>query len=123
MTQSGYPSALQHLDATKRMVLRVRVPLVVEVVEQRNETPVILVLAVQACVSTHRSFDGEHVLAQALARSPFGYERPGIFSSWHSHNARLKPRLHNLPQSGSTLVGPTYGRVKCGLCSMIAACA
>ena len=40
------PQALEDLDATKRVVLSVRVPLVVEVVKQRDETPVILVLAV-----------------------------------------------------------------------------
>ena len=59
------------------MIGRRRIALVVEVVEQRDDAPLLLVLAERARVAADGGLDGERVLAQALALGPLGQQRPG----------------------------------------------
>ena len=50
-----------------RVVAKRRVPLVVEIVEQRHDTPLFFVLAERTCVPAHGGVDRQRVLAQAVA--------------------------------------------------------
>ena len=76
----GIALRLQDLDAAERMVLLIRIALVVEVVQQRDGAPVVLVLAELPRVAAHRRLDAQHVLAQALALRVLGHQRPRVFS-------------------------------------------
>ena len=76
----GIALRLQDLDAAKRMVLLVGIALVVEVVQQRDDAPVVFVLAELPRVAAHRGFDRQHVLPQALALRVLGHQRPGVVS-------------------------------------------
>ncbi len=67
---------LQNLDAAIRMILLVGPPLVVEIVQQRDDGPVFLGLAPQPRVPADRRLDRQHVLAQAFALRVFGHQRP-----------------------------------------------
>ena len=73
----------QDLDAAERMVRRVGPALVVEVVEQRDDAPVLLVLAPQPRVAAHRGLDRQRVLPQALALRVFRQQRPGGVARQH----------------------------------------
>jgi hypothetical protein len=59
------------------MIGRGRIPLVVEIMEQGDDAPSLLVLAEFARVAADRRFDRERVLAQALALRPLSEQRPG----------------------------------------------
>ncbi len=63
--------------AVLRMLVQRGVDLVVEVVEQRDAAPELLVLAEAACVAAHRGLDGERVAQQRLALRVAGQRRPG----------------------------------------------
>ncbi len=58
------------------MVAQRRVPLVVEVVEQRDDAPLLFVGALLPGIAAHRRLDGQRVLAQALALGPLGQQLP-----------------------------------------------
>ena len=62
------------------MIAERRVPLVIEVVEQGDDAPLLFVGALLARVAAHRGFDRQRVLAQALALGPFGQQLPGGFT-------------------------------------------
>ena len=64
------PTALQFLAATERMIGWRRVAFVVEVVQQRDDTPGGLVFAERPRVAAHGGLDRERMLAQALAYGP-----------------------------------------------------
>ena len=91
----GIALRLQDLDAAKRMVLLVGPALVVEVVQQRDDAPVLFVLAEQPRVAAHRGFDRQHVLAQALALRVLGHQRPGRLSR-HRHSIAPYTSAHHL---------------------------
>src|SRR4029077_4911898 len=70
------------LDAAERVIRGLGVALVVEIVEQGDGGPGLFVLVELARVAADGGFDGEHVLAQALARGPLGHERSRRLSGW-----------------------------------------
>src|SRR4029078_13037605 len=76
----GIALRLEDLDAAEGMVLLIGIALVVEVVQQRDRPPVVLVLAELPRVAAHRRFDAEHVLPQALALLLLGDESPCLVS-------------------------------------------
>ena len=77
ITQSGIAERSQMLAALVGMIAERRIALVVEVVEQRDDAPLLFVLAELPRVAAHRGFDRERMLAQALALRPLSQELPG----------------------------------------------
>ena len=73
-------AAAQLIAAAEGVIGGRRVSLVVEVMKQGNESPVVLVLSVRAGVSAYGRFHGESVLAEAVALRPFGEQRPRVIS-------------------------------------------
>src|SRR5262249_23147582 len=91
------------LDAAEGVILLIRIPLVVEVVQQRDGAPVVLVFAEHPRVAAHGCLDGEHVFAQALALRMFGNDGPGLVSReahLNSSTAQL-PTSNELPSANS----------------------
>jgi hypothetical protein len=62
------------------MVLRIRIALVIEIMQQRDDTPVVLVFAELTRVAAHGRLDRQHVLAQAIASRVLGHQRVRIRS-------------------------------------------
>src|SRR5690349_20152812 len=60
------------------MLVKGGVALVVEVVDQPGDPPVFHILAEFFGIVAHRTLDGQHVLAQAVALHPLRDERPGF---------------------------------------------
>ena len=58
--------------------VKIRIALVVEVVEHPDHAPALGVLAELLRVGAHARLDGEHVAAQALGRRPLAEQRPGL---------------------------------------------
>src|SRR3954471_15087991 len=72
------PAPLQFLTPAKRVICRCRVSLIVEIVQQADDTPVSFVGSEMPGVATQRGFDRKRVLAQAVARGPFRQQRPRL---------------------------------------------
>src|SRR6478752_1334539 len=68
----------QFLAAAKRVVGSGRKPLVVEIVQQANDTPVVFISSGEAGVTANRGFHRERMLPQAVARGPLRQQRPRL---------------------------------------------
>ena len=78
MTHSGYSLLAKNLAAAKRMVLEARPPLVVEVVQERNDAPARLVLAKLPRVAAHGRLHRQRVLQETLALGVLREQLPGV---------------------------------------------
>ena len=58
--------------------VKIRIALVVEVVEHPDHPPALRVLAELLGVGAHAGLDGEHVPPQALGLRPLAEQRPGL---------------------------------------------
>ena len=85
----GVALRLQNLAAAERVILGARPSLVVEVVQQRDDAPLVLVCAELARIAADSGFDGKRVLQQALTLRVLGEQRPGIVTS----------KIHRYPQA------------------------
>ncbi len=65
-------------------VLLVGPALVIEIVEQRGDTPKLFIGAGFAGIGANTRFDGEHVFAQALRRGVLAKQFPGVFAGRHA---------------------------------------
>ena len=79
------------------MVRLIGPALVVEVVQQRDDAPVLLVLADQPGVAAHGRLDGQHVLPQAFALGVFLHQRERVGAGQRHGLGLLRP-----PNGGST---------------------
>src|SRR5439155_722179 len=66
----------QDLAAAKRMILEAGPPLVIEIVQQRDDAPALLVLAELPRVAAHGGFHGHRVLQEALVLRVLGQQLP-----------------------------------------------
>ena len=83
------PEPLELGEGVARMAgVKIRIALVVEVVEHSHEPPALLILAELSRVRAHAGLDGEHVAAQALRRRPIAEQRPG-FITRHGQRHRV----------------------------------
>ena len=57
----------EDLAAAKRVIVEARPAFVVEIVQERDDTPIVFVLASEPRVATNRGFNGERVLQQSFA--------------------------------------------------------
>lgn len=65
-------------------VVAVGPALVVEVMEERGESPTLLILALLAGVGTDAGFDSKHMLAEGLGLSVLAEQFPGIVTCRHA---------------------------------------
>ena len=76
---SGSTSSCSSSASAPRVAgLEIGIALVVEVVEQADDAPELLVLAACARVGAHRGLDGQAVAAQRLGLDPLRQEGPGL---------------------------------------------
>ena len=65
------------------MVRSRRIPLVIEVMKQRDDTPFLFVCAGLPRIPPYRGFDRQRVLAQALSGRPLGQQLPRVGPGRH----------------------------------------
>ena len=95
------------------MVFRARPSFVVEVVQQRDNAPAVLVLAEPAGIAAHRGFDRQRVLPQTVALRVLGQQRPRVVAIHRIPFERLLDhafdrRRHAVP--GHLRRGHPFGR-------------
>jgi hypothetical protein len=69
------------------MLIRRRKHLVIEIMKQSDESPLILIClwsTVAVSTSAHGSFDGQRVFSQAFTFCVFAEKFPGVVSAWHN---------------------------------------
>ena len=66
------------------MVFLIGPALVIEIVQQRGDSPELLVRSGFAGIGAHASFDGQGVFAQIFVLREFAEEVPGVVSGGHA---------------------------------------
>ena len=80
----GVAALFQDFAALDRVVRRVRIHLVVEVVDQRHHAPLLLILTKLTRVGPHARLNGQGVLPQVLALGALAQQFPGRLTIHHS---------------------------------------
>ena len=84
-------------------ILQIRVLLVIEIVQQRDNAPHVFVLAEHARITTDRGLDRERVLSKAFALGVLGQLGPRIFTrQLEHHSVGLAARCDNSATSSAT---------------------
>ena len=74
----GVAALPENLSALNGMLIECGMNFVVKVVNEPDQTPVVLGLAMLSGIRAHRDFHGQTVAAQAFALNVFGQQRPGF---------------------------------------------
>src|SRR5262245_20071827 len=116
----------ENLAAPVGMIAERRPPLVVEVVEQADRAPVVLVLAERARVAAHRDLDRQRMFQQAVALGVLLQQLPGVVSI-HAHMFRqmvmmtaFMKSMKNAPTMGTTRNARGAGPYRSTSASMLA---
>src|SRR5207244_12827634 len=72
----GISDRFEDIDAAKRMVFAIRMFLVIEVMDERDKAPRLLILAPHPRVAANRGFDCDQMTPQAFALDVVRDQRP-----------------------------------------------
>src|SRR5262249_27450777 len=90
----------QDLGAFRRMaavgcVLMIGPALVVKIVQEGGDAPVVFVRASLESIGTDARFNGEHMFAQGIRLRVFTEQRPSFFTSGHQGDSDLRKRVNH----------------------------